>query len=156
MSHEKKGTEPPKKKSRLEQLMSDLLIGGSLGALSKTIMAPVERVKLLMQTQDSNPEVLSGKVQRYSGIIDCFKRVNGEQGLAAFWRGNLVNCLRYAPQQGSALAFNDLLNKMFPDYNSSTDFWKSFAVKLTSGGLAGALGEYYLLSFRLCTYSSCF
>jgi len=141
MSHEKKGTEPPKKKSRLEQLMSDLLIGGSLGALSKTIMAPVERVKLLMQTQDSNPEVLSGKVQRYSGIIDCFKRVNGEQGLAAFWRGNLVNCLRYAPQQGSALAFNDLLNKMFPDYNSSTDFWKSFAVKLTSGGLAGALAN---------------
>jgi hypothetical protein len=46
--------------------------------------------------------------------------------MKAFWRGNLVNCLRYAPQQGSALAFNDLLNNMFPNYNSNTDFWKSF------------------------------
>jgi len=118
-----------------------LLIGGSIGAISKTIMAPVERVKLLMQTQDSNPDVLSGKVQRYKSIGDCFGRVRSEQGMKAFWRGNLVNCLRYAPQQGSALAFNDFLNNLFPNYNSTTDFWKSFGVKLTSGGLAGALAN---------------
>lgn len=129
------------KKGKIEQLASDLLIGGTVGAIAKTIMAPVERVKLLMQTQDSNPAVIRGEVQRYSSIGDCFKRVNAEQGLAAFWRGNLVNCLRYAPQQGSALAFNDFLNKLFPAYNSHTDFWKSFAAKLTSGGLAGALAN---------------
>lgn len=129
------------KKSKLEQLGSDLLIGGSIGAVSKTIMAPVERVKLLMQTQDSNPAVLRGEVKRYSGIGDCFRRVHAEQGIAAFWRGNLVNCLRYAPQQGSALAFNDALNNMFPNYNSNTDFWKSFGTKLFSGGLAGAVAN---------------
>jgi len=61
--------------------------------------------------------------------------------MLAFWRGNLVNCLRYAPQQGSALAFNDFLNALFPVYNSNTDFWKSFAVKLGSGGLAGAIAN---------------
>jgi solute carrier family 25 (adenine nucleotide translocator) protein 4/5/6/31 len=127
--------------SKLAQLGSDLLVGGSIGAVAKTVMAPVERVKLLMQTQDSNPDVLSGKVQRYKGIGDCFSRVQKEQGLAAFWRGNLVNCLRYAPQQGSALAFNDFLNNIFPNYNSKTDFWKSFAVKLTSGGLAGGIAN---------------
>jgi len=139
MSQDKKAAPP--KKSKLEQLASDLLIGGSIGAVSKTVMAPVERVKLLMQTQDSNPDVLSGKVERYKGIGDCFKRVNAEQGLKAFWRGNLVNCLRYAPQQGSALAFNDLLNNMFPVFNPHTDFWKGFGVKLASGGLAGALAN---------------
>jgi len=128
-------------KSKLEQLGSDLLIGGGIGAISKTVMAPVERVKLLMQTQDSNPAVLRGEVERYKGIGDCFKRVRSEQGMLAFWRGNLVNCLRYAPQQGSALAFNDLLNNMFPNYSSTTDFWKSFAVKLFSGGLAGAVAN---------------
>jgi len=95
----------------------------------------------LMQTQDSNPKVISGEVARYKGIGDCFSRVRSEQGFLAFWRGNLVNCLRYAPQQGSALAFNDLLNNLFPNYSSNTDFWKSFAVKLTSGGLAGAVAN---------------
>jgi len=136
-----KGGEKKPKKGKLEQLMSDLLIGGSIGAIAKTVMSPVERVKLLMQTQDSNPDVLSGKVKRYSSVVDCFRRVNSEQGVKAFWRGNLVNCLRYAPQQGSALAFNDLLNNLFPVYSSKTDFWKSVAVKLTSGGLAGAVAN---------------
>jgi len=140
MSHEK-STSDHRKKSKIEQLASDLLIGGTIGAISKTIMAPVERVKLLMQTQDSNPKVLSGEIKRYSGIFDCFNRVYSEQGLKAFWRGNLVNCLRYAPQQGSALAFNDFLNNMFPVYNSNTEFWKSFGVKLTSGGVAGAIAN---------------
>lgn len=135
--------EKPKKekKSGVQQLLSDLVIGGSVGAIAKTAMAPVERVKLLMQTMDSNPDVISGKVERYKGIGDCFRRVNAEQGIASFWRGNLVNCLRYAPQQGSALAFNDALNNAFPKYDSKTQFWQSFGVKLFSGGLAGGVAN---------------
>jgi solute carrier family 25 (adenine nucleotide translocator) protein 4/5/6/31 len=129
------------KKGKLAQLGSDLLVGGSIGAVSKTVMAPVERVKLLLQTQDSNPDVISGKVQRYKSIGDCFARVSSEQGFAAFWRGNLVNCLRYAPQQGSALAFNDLINDMFPNYDSKTQFWQGVGSKLASGGLAGAIAN---------------
>lgn len=77
----------------------------------------------------------------FVGIGDCISRVSKEQGIRAFWRGNLVNCLRYAPQQGSALAFNDALNNAFPKYNSNTDFWKSFTVKLLSGGLAGGIAN---------------
>jgi solute carrier family 25 (adenine nucleotide translocator) protein 4/5/6/31 len=123
------------------QVLKDTALGGAIGAVSKTIMAPVERVKLLMQTQDSNPDVLAGKVERYKSIPDCVRRVQAEQGFWSFWRGNLVNCLRYAPQQGSALAFNDMLNNMFPNYSSKTDFWKSFGVKLFSGGAAGALAN---------------
>ena len=135
------GKQEKAKKSTAQQLMSDIFIGGSIGAIAKTAMAPVERVKLLLQTMDSNPDVISGKVQPYKGIGDCFSRVHAEQGLAAFWRGNLVNCLRYAPQQGSALAFNDFLNDVFPKYDSKTDFWKGFGCKLTAGGLAGAVAN---------------
>jgi len=130
-----------RKRGKVEQLATDLLIGGSIGAISKTVMAPIERVKLLMQTQESNAKIISGEVKRFTGIVDCFSRVRSEQGIIAFWRGNLVNCLRYAPQQGSALAFNDFLNKLFPNYSATTDFWKGFGVKLASGGLAGAVAN---------------
>lgn len=44
-----------KKKGGVVQLLQDLFIGGSIGAVSKTVMAPVERIKLLLQTMDSNP-----------------------------------------------------------------------------------------------------
>ncbi len=79
---------------------------------------------------DSNQDVISGKVKRYASMADAFKRVPAEQGMAAFWRGNLVNCLRYAPQQGSALAFNDYLGKVFPKYDSKTDFYKAFGINV--------------------------
>jgi solute carrier family 25 (adenine nucleotide translocator) protein 4/5/6/31 len=138
---QKAPVEKKKKKGGFEQLMTDLFIGGSIGAVAKTVMAPVERVKLLLQTMDSNPDIVSGKVERYKGIGDCFSRVYSEQGWKAFWRGNLVNCLRYAPQQGSALAFNDRLNEIFPKYDSKTQFWQSFGVKLFSGGMAGGVAN---------------
>lgn len=124
-------------KSKTEQLLSDFVTGGVIGAVTKTALAPVERVKLLLQTQASHPEVLSGKEKAYTSIMDCVNRVRAEQGMKAFWRGNLVNCLRYAPQQGSALAFNDFLNNVFPRYDD--DAVKRFGVKLGSGGLAGAI-----------------
>jgi len=118
--------------------LSDLAVGGIAGAVAKTIMAPIERVKILMQTQDSNPKILSGEEKRYSSLIDCFKRVNAEQGPRAFWRGNLVNCLRYAPQQGSALAFNDTIRNMTPKFDPHKEVLMATAVSLMSGGVAGA------------------
>lgn len=129
------------KKGGVQQVLTDLAVGGISGAVTKTAMSPIERVKLLMQTQDSNPDVISGKVKRYTGIKDCFVRVNSEQGMKAFWRGNLVNCIRYAPQQGSALAFNDALKQAFPKYNNKTHFWQSFGVNLLSGGMAGGIAN---------------
>jgi len=126
------------KKSKLEQFGTDLVIGGAAGAVAKTLMAPIERVKILMQTQDSNPKILSGEEKRYSGLGDCFKRVNAEQGTKAFWRGNLVNCLRYAPQQGSALALNDVMRSLTPKYDPIEQVAMATATSLLSGGFAGA------------------
>merc|ERR1712028_47307 len=116
----------------------DLTIGGISGAFVKTLMSPVERIKILMQTQDSNPKIISGEIARYTGIGDCGRRVASEQGVAAFWRGNLVNCLRYAPQQGSALALNDTIKGMFPKYDPKKQFWQAMGSNLCSGGCAGA------------------
>ena len=64
-----------------------------------------------------------------------------EQGMKAFWRGNLVNCLRYAPQQGSALAFNDAINEAMPKYDKKTQYWGTVAVNLFSGGASGAIAN---------------
>merc|ERR1711988_1749036 len=102
-----------------------------------TATAPIERVKLLIQTQDANPKILSGEVPRYTGI-NCFTRVSSEQGFSAFWRGNTVNVIRYFPTQAFNFAFKDTIKALFPKYNSKTEFWKFFAANMASGGLAGA------------------
>eukprot|EP01047_Picozoa_sp_COSAG01_P032398 COSAG01_NODE_2340_length_7871_cov_32.734431_3_plen_286_part_00 len=73
------------------------LHGGRAGALSstmtvaaRTVISPIEKVKLLIQTQDANPKIISGEVPRYTGIGDCAKRVVAEQGLTGFWNWRYV------------------------------------------------------------------
>jgi len=122
--------------------MSDFIInflaGGVSGAVAKTCTAPIERVKLLIQTQDANPKIISGEVARYTGIVDCFTRVASEQGVQAFWRGNFTNIIRYFPTQAFNFAFKDGIKAMFPKADKKTEFGKFFAINMASGGLAGA------------------
>jgi len=117
---------------------ADFALGGVSGAVSKTFTAPIERVKLLIQTQDANPLIRSGEVKRYTGIVDCFSRINSEQGVKAFWRGNATNCLRYFPTQAFNLSFKDTFKKMFPKYSPKENFGMFFAVNMASGGMAAA------------------
>lgn len=116
----------------------NFLAGGISGAVAKTATAPIERVKLLIQTQDANPKIISGEVPRYTGIVDCFTRVAKEQGVKAFWRGNLTNIIRYFPTQAFNFAFKDTIKALFPKADKRTEFWKFFAINMASGGLAGA------------------
>jgi solute carrier family 25 (adenine nucleotide translocator) protein 4/5/6/31 len=108
------------------------------GAFAKTLTAPIERVKLVIQTQDANPQIRSGEVPRYTGIGNCFSRIHAEQGMSAFWRGNFTNCIRYFPTQAFNLSFKDSIKKMFPKYNAKTQFGMFFGVNMASGGMAAA------------------
>jgi len=97
-----------------------------------------ERVKLLIQTQDANPRIASGEIARYTGIVNCFTRVSNEQGVGAFWRGNMANVVRYFPTQAFNFAFKDFFKSIFPQYSMKTQFWPWFGCNMASGGLAGA------------------
>jgi len=116
----------------------DFFAGGVSGAVAKTCTAPIERVKILIQTQDANPRIISGEVPKYTRIGNCFTRVYQEQGFKAFWRGNFTNIIRYFPTQAFNFAFKETFKKPFPKYNPKTDFGKFFLVNMASGGLAGA------------------
>lgn len=118
--------------------MIDFIAGGVSGGIAKTCTAPIERVKILIQTQDANPRIISGEVPRYTGIGNCFTRVYQEQGFGAFWRGNMTNIIRYFPTQAFNFAFKETFKKPFPKYSPKTDFGKFFLVNMASGGLAGA------------------
>jgi solute carrier family 25 (adenine nucleotide translocator) protein 4/5/6/31 len=118
--------------------MTDFLLGGVSGAIAKTCTAPIERVKLIIQTQDANPRIRSGEVPRYTGIVNCFTRVFQEQGFWAFWRGNMTNIIRYFPTQAFNFAFKDTFKNLFPRYSPKDQFGMFFLTNMASGGLAGA------------------
>jgi solute carrier family 25 (adenine nucleotide translocator) protein 4/5/6/31 len=115
----------------------DLLSGGTAAAVSKTAVAPIERVKLLLQVQDASASIAVDK--RYKGIIDVLVRVPKEQGFLALWRGNLANVIRYFPTQALNFAFKDTYKKLFLDgVDKNKQFGRFFIGNLASGGAAGA------------------
>jgi solute carrier family 25 (mitochondrial adenine nucleotide translocator), member 4/5/6/31 len=136
MAEEKKEKKAPP--SFWQSFAADFAAGGVSGAIAKTATAPIERVKLIIQTQDANPLIKDGTVKRYTGIVDCFTRVHKEQGMAAFWRGNFTNVIRYFPTQAFNFAFKDTFKNLFPRYNPKEQFFWFFMANMASGGLAGA------------------
>lgn len=128
---------PQEKGFDARKFFIDLASGGTAAAVSKTAVAPIERVKLLLQVQDASSHIAADK--RYKGIVDVLVRVPKEQGFAALWRGNLANVIRYFPTQALNFAFKDTYKKMFLDgVDKKKEFWKFFVGNLASGGAAGA------------------
>ena len=99
-------------------------------------MAPIERVKLLLQVQDANPNI--PVEMRYNGIGDCFMRVAKEQGFASLWRGNMANVIRYFPTQALNFACKDTYKKWLCPYNPKKQPGMFFLGNMASGGAAGA------------------
>lgn len=117
--------------------LKDFMAGGVSAAVAKTAVAPIERVKLLLQVQHTSKQI--SKEKQYKGMIDCFVRIPREQGFRSYWRGNFANVIRYFPTQALNFAFKDKYKAIFMGgVNKKQQFWRYFFGSLASGGAAGA------------------
>jgi solute carrier family 25 (adenine nucleotide translocator) protein 4/5/6/31 len=122
-----------KKAAPKTNMVEDFVLGGTAAAISKTIAAPIERVKLLLQNQGESKSIS----KQYTGIVDVFTRVPKEQGVASFWRGNFANVIRYFPTQALNFMFKDFY-KRYLEQPRSAGFFMCLLGNMASGGAAGA------------------
>jgi hypothetical protein len=66
--------------------LKEAIAGAAAGALAKTAVAPIERVKLLMQLGRE----LSSNSYSNDNAWQVARKVYNEQGMLAFWRGMFV------------------------------------------------------------------
>jgi len=122
----------------------NFMLAGVAAGVSKTVAAPIERVKLLVQNQDEM--IKQGRLDKpYSGVMDCTTRVLKTEGVYPFWRGNLANVLRYFPTQALNFAFKDTVKGVFATPKDASNAMK-FATNITSGGVAGTLSLTFVYS----------
>jgi solute carrier family 25 (adenine nucleotide translocator) protein 4/5/6/31 len=121
----------PKKKGL--NPLEDFMLGGFSAAVAKTIAAPIERIKLLLQNQGESKSI----TEPYKGIVDCLVRVPKEQGFASFWRGNFANVLRYFPTQALNFMFKEQYKRWFA-VAKDAPFYERLYSNVASGGAAGA------------------
>lgn len=101
--------------------MESVIIGGISGALAKFIVAPMDRVKTIYQ---SNPN------ERFSmkGGLRTVKNIYRQEGFRYYWKGCTASTMRVIPYDGTKFA----TYTMYKKYTNSNAI---------AGALAGITGE---------------
>jgi len=105
-----------------------LVAGGVSGAVTKTLTAPLERVKILLQLQGMKQ---SGK---YKNIRHTLRTIVVEEGWIGLFRGNGANVLRVIPVYALKFSFNDTFKNLV---RKSKDEQLSVSQLMVAGTLAG-------------------
>lgn len=79
----------PEKKSELARAACHFVSGGVAGAVSRTIVSPLERLKILYMCGEN--EI------RGSGVWSALRKIATEDGLRGLFRGNGANVIRIFP-----------------------------------------------------------
>ena len=121
-------------------------MSGIAAVTSKTISAPIERIKMVVQNQDEM--IRQGRLEKpFTGIMDSARYIMEKEGFQAFWRSNFTNCIRYFPTQALNFSFKNqvkTLQALKPSKQDSYGF--ALAKNITSGGLAGTGSLFFVYS----------
>jgi solute carrier family 25 phosphate transporter 23/24/25/41 len=78
-------------RKNLLAVLAKMAYSGSIaGGISRTVTAPLDRLKTLMQASPPG--------QKSPGLLAGLRGIYAEGGIAPFFRGNLANCIKIAPE----------------------------------------------------------
>lgn len=115
--------------------VKELIAGGAAGAFSKTAVAPLERIKILLQTRTEEFKSL--------GILRSMKKLKQHEGIFGFYKGNGASVLRIVPY--AALHYMTYEQYRCLILNNCSALGTGPIVDLLAGSAAGGTAV-------LCTY----
>ncbi|KAK3384162.1 mitochondrial carrier domain-containing protein [Lasiosphaeria ovina] len=111
--------------------------GGIAGAVSRTVVSPLERLKILFQVQSAGRDAYQLSVGK------ALAKMWREEGWRGFMRGNGTNCIRIVPYSAVQFgSYNFYKRNLFERYNGDS---LTPLARLTCGGMAG-------ITSVTCTY----
>ncbi|KAI0356157.1 mitochondrial carrier [Trametes cingulata] len=110
------------------QLSSYFIAGGIAGAASRTVVSPLERLKIIQQVQPASSD------KQYKGVWSSLVRMWQEEGFKGYMRGNGINCLRIIPYSAVQFTTYEQLKKWFTGHGARP---LDTPTRLCAGALAG-------------------
>jgi solute carrier family 25 (mitochondrial phosphate transporter), member 23/24/25/41 len=86
--------------------VASFIAGGTAGAVSRTLVSPLERMKIIFQVQ------IPGN-KSYSGIWATLGKIYKEEGVMGYLRGNGTNCIRIIPYSATQFAAYSIYKKVY-------------------------------------------
>ncbi|XP_023375285.1 mitochondrial carnitine/acylcarnitine carrier protein [Otolemur garnettii] len=108
-----------------------LFVAGMLsGVFTTGIMTPGERIKCLLQIQASSGET------KYTGTLDCAKKLYQESGIRGIYKGTLLTLMRDVPASGMYFMTYEWLKNIFTPEGKRVSELSAPRI-LLAGGIAG-------------------
>lgn len=130
-THKKKEIELEEYKKKLKITVGQFICGGMAGIVARSTVAPIDRIKLLIQTAFQRND-------KSKSMVETFRSEIKEGGIRSLWKGNFTNCIRVFPyaaiQFGSYERFKSYIIHLTEKNNRNFGFME----RLTSGACAGA------------------
>ncbi|KAI8559633.1 hypothetical protein RHMOL_Rhmol04G0188600 [Rhododendron molle] len=128
--------------------------GAIAGAAAKTVTAPLDRIKLLMQTHGLRAGQEGAK--KAIGFVEAFALMGKQEGVKGYWKGNLPQVIRVIPYSAVQLFAYDTYKKLF----SGKDGELSVIGRLAAGACAGMTSTFVtypldVLRLRLAVEPGC-
>ncbi|KAH0427409.1 hypothetical protein CcaCcLH18_09690 [Colletotrichum camelliae] len=109
--------------------------GGVAGAVSRTVVSPLERLKILFQVQSVGRDAY--KLSVGQGLAKMWR----EEGWRGFMRGNGTNCVRIVPYSAVQFGSYNFYKRNFFEKHPDADL--SPLARLTCGGIAGITSVFF-------------
>jgi solute carrier family 25 carnitine/acylcarnitine transporter 20/29 len=114
-----------------ELSMTEFALAGGFSAIPTTIITtPMERVKVVLQTQD---QIASG--QKYKGMLDAGVGMWKEGGLRSLYRGSVATLARDVPGSAAYFVAYEFVYQALKPKNAGETM--SMGSVLFAGGMAG-------------------
>ncbi|KAH9246929.1 hypothetical protein BASA81_015507 [Batrachochytrium salamandrivorans] len=117
-------------KQSIDYIYKTLLAGGLAGCAAKTVIAPLDRVKILFQTSNPAYEKYAGS---FSGTFKALGMIRRTQGILGLFQGHSATLLRIFPYAAiKFMTYEQLKARMMPTKRDETALRKFLA-----GSIAG-------------------
>ena len=113
-----------------------LLVSGAGACVCQSLVAPLERVKLVRQGQGELAR--RGLAAPYTGAKHCAASLLRTEGVAALWRGNMASLLRIFPTTALSFGLKDQIRDLLKPSSDAPRALK-VGLNLASGGLVGVV-----------------
>lgn len=117
-----------------DPVVAAFMAGGVAGAVSRTIVSPLERLKILLQIQSV------GREEYKLSIWQALKKMKREEGWRGFMRGNGTNCIRIIPYSAVQFGSYNFYKKVSPTTRSRGEYDPCGVCLCAAAGDAGGDG----------------
>mmetsp|Transcript_38317 Transcript_38317/g.108346 ORF Transcript_38317/g.108346 Transcript_38317/m.108346 type:complete len:376 (+) Transcript_38317:180-1307(+) len=123
--------------------------GAAAGAIGKTLTAPLDRVKLLLQVQGGYSGTQVAAASKSGNLLKALVAIGREEGFLAYWKGNIPQVARVIPYAAAQLYSYEFFKGLL---HTDKDTQLSVPRRLVAGACAGMFSTvltYPLDSIRL-------